>query len=229
MRATPGGTRPGVRQRHDDHGGERDRDRPRRGLGQQRAEPARPAARRRSSPSPRRRRSPPPTSSPASAPGTVSRRHQMPSTSSGQNVRGGHRERQPDHVGDRQRRSRRRPAPAGRRPPAASPARKPRTAPRSRSCEITPATDTVSPDEVDRNAANAPPVTSARQQLPAAPADERGRGSAGRRRRSARSAAARACRAARAPRRRRAAGRTRRAATAPAAVVRRAARPSGLV
>ena len=51
--------------------------------------------------------------------------------------------------------------------------RKPRTLPPRRSCEITPATETTRPDDVERNAANAPPITRAVSRSPATPGTSR--------------------------------------------------------
>ena len=116
-------------------------------------------------PRPRRRR----PGRPAAAPMSVSPRHQMPSTSSGQNEGGGDGEREPDHgdtssAGDAQRQHQRHDAGHERGEP------KSRIEPRpTRSVESTPAIAVSSPDAVDRNAANAPAATSAPSSWPARP------------------------------------------------------------
>ncbi len=110
----------------------------------------------------------PPTTRPAVAPIQVSPRHQIPSTSSGQNVDAA-------RAKDRPTLSERSSIGSSTAPAAAVPAtttaarRKSRTRAQSRSVEITEATLTSSPDEVDRNAANAPAASTATVIAPATP------------------------------------------------------------
>ena len=109
----------------------------------------------------------PPTSSPATAPGAVSPRHQMPSSSRGQNVDAATAKARPTV----------RATPTlgldsamthGTVTASTAPTRKAATPPSRRtpgqrpvtSWLSTPATAIASPDEVERNAANAPAVTS---------------------------------------------------------------------
>ena len=109
------------------------------------------------------------------APVVVSPRHQMPSTSSGQNVDAATANASPTASASRSARAEQRqrqrhrdrqqrgdPEPATLRTASAC---------RSRSWASTPATETVSPDDVDRNAANAPAVTSAVSRSPSVPAE----------------------------------------------------------
>ena len=83
---TCSGTPAGREQRDDDHRGERQRHRPRGRLGEQGGDPARVLGRATKVRTTAKPLVAPPTTSPAMAPTSVSRRHQMPSTSSGQNV-----------------------------------------------------------------------------------------------------------------------------------------------
>ena len=128
---------------------------------------------------PRRRRSrTPPTSQPGERadvgqPAPPDAEHQQRAER-----RRGHRERQADGPGDADVAGWRAPAGSGTVTATTAASRKAVT-PRSRrpitSWVITPATAIVSPDEVDRNAANAPAVTSAGEQVAAEPADHRRR------------------------------------------------------
>ena len=113
----------------------------------------------------------PPTASPASAPTSVSRRHQMPSTSSGQNVDAATANTRPTE------RAMLTPGAASASPRGTTTAitAETRNAVIGRSRRLTtswlttPATAIVSPDEVDRNAANAPAVVSADSSSPPSP------------------------------------------------------------
>ena len=101
---------------------------------------------------------------------------------------------------------------------------------RSTSVESTPATLVSRPDEVDRNAANAPAATSAASSRPASAAAERRLGQQQHHRVGlAASSAAAGCRSGRARRTGWAAGRTAPTSASTTRVVRRAAAPSGLV
>ena len=112
--------------------------------------------------------SPPPTTRPAAAPGAVSPRHQIPSTSRGQKVEAAIAKASPTTC------------PTGRLVAASASSsgttaattlarRKSRTVPRSTSCTSTPAVDTSSPDEVDRKAAKAPATSRACSSSPSRP------------------------------------------------------------
>lgn len=112
---------------------------------------------------------PPPVTSPATAPGGVSPRHQMPSTSSGQND-------DADTANARPTASATGTSVAATLPPsgtriANSAAQRKLRAPHfgSTSWCSTPATAMVSPEAVDRNAAKAPPASSAPSSSPSTP------------------------------------------------------------
>jgi hypothetical protein len=112
--------------------------------------------------------SPPPTTMPAAAPTQVSLRHQTPSSRTGQNVDAASANDMPtdSEMSD----GRSTIASASGTPPAMAVAnRKSRTRPRSTSVDSTPDTLTTSPDEVDRNAANAPAVSTAPSTSPSTP------------------------------------------------------------
>src|SRR5215469_13883141 len=103
---------------------------------------------------------------PAIAPNGVSRRHQIPSSSNGQNDDAATANASPTtSASDMPDTSSA--APNGTTAARQVATRKPRS-PRSNntSCDSTPATDSVSPDDVDRNAANAPPATRALSSSP---------------------------------------------------------------
>ena len=113
--------------------------------------------------------SPPPTRSPAIAPTVVSLRHQMPSTRSGQNEEAATANARPTTLATGSDRTVSASA-NGTMSASAVAIRKARTPPAPRmSCAITPATETVSPEEVERNAANAPALTSAVSSSPRVP------------------------------------------------------------
>ena len=175
VRETSAGTRDAGEQRAADHDGERARHRPGRRLGEQGLPASRGRRARAASQRPPRATSRPPATRPAAAPGAVSPRHQMPSTSSGQNVEAATAKARPttwptgrpaagsarasgtDPASTAPRRkSRTVPSPPP-RPPAARPGRAPR---RSRRAGRT---------EVDRKAANAPATRSASSSWPPRP------------------------------------------------------------
>ena len=164
-------------QRDHDHQAEADRHGPRRGLAHQDAEPAVRApgdasGRVRCRRTGLRRRSP------AIAPGAVSPRHQMPSISSGQNVDAASAKANVTELATEIRSDDSASTRAARTPPAAAEpqcrdGREPR---RGRSpWPMTPAIDIVSPDEVDKNAANAPAVSRAASSSPPLPPSDPGR------------------------------------------------------
>ncbi len=115
---------------------------------------------------------PPPTSRPARAPARVSPRHQIPSASNGKKVEAASAKASPT-VSARLVRRAIRDSAAGIPTAITAPSRKPRTLalsrPRSRSWLSTPATETVSPLDVERKAAKAPAVSSAEIASPSVP------------------------------------------------------------
>src|SRR4051812_20386441 len=112
--------------------------------------------------------SPPPTIMPAPAPTHVSLRHQMPSTSTGQNVDAANANVTPMLSDTSFGRSNNASA-SGIVPAMIAAHRKSRTRPGSTSVDSTPDTLTTSPDDVDRNAANAPAEVTAPRIWPATP------------------------------------------------------------
>ncbi|KYG51307.1 hypothetical protein AWI43_28065 [Streptomyces sp. WAC04657] len=115
------------------------------------------------------RAEPPPSRSPAIAPGGVSRRHQMPRTSSGQKEEAETAKARPtaSATGTLEATT---PTPSGTAVASRVASRKCRT-PRegSTSWVRTPATDMVSPEAVERKAAKAPPARSAPSRSPGSP------------------------------------------------------------
>ncbi len=105
---------------------------------------------------------------PDTAPTQVSPRHQMPSTSSGQNVDAASANDMAT-VMDASLRGSTSARLTATAPVSTVAQRNSRTRPRRMSVETTPATLTNSPDEVDRNAANAPAATTAPRIWPAMP------------------------------------------------------------
>src|SRR5579884_1951130 len=103
----------------------------------------------------------PPSTRPATAPTSVSPRHQMPSTSIGQKVDAA-TAKASDTVWEKSNRVASSASPSGTSPATTAASRKSRTPARGNSdwlVDSTPATPTTSPDEVDRNAAQAPAAT----------------------------------------------------------------------
>src|SRR5262245_31730292 len=112
--------------------------------------------------------SPPPTSIPVAAPTQVSLRHQIPSSSTGENVDAASAKDIPTVSEMSVVRSTMATA-SGTTPATAVANRKSRTRPGSTSVDSTPATLTIRPDEVDRNAANAPAEVTAARISPSTP------------------------------------------------------------
>src|SRR5690606_11776263 len=101
-----------------------------------------------------------PVAMPATAPRAVSPRHQMPSSSAGHRVdavKANTRPTEPASPADSVTAA----IASGTITESAAAMRKPRTEPANSSCDTTPASDTTRPDDVDRNAPNAPAITSA--------------------------------------------------------------------
>ena len=112
---------------------------------------------------------PPPTRTPAVAPIQVSRRHQMPSTISGQNEDAAMANAHPTSS-PRENRLTGRAATVAIVPAMTAQSRNVPTPPRMTSCDSAPATLTSRPEEVDKNAAKAPAATSAPSSSPGWPA-----------------------------------------------------------
>src|SRR6266545_3153845 len=120
---------------------------------------------------------PPPAMSPATAPTAVSPRHHSPSTSSGQKLDAATANASPTTC-DTSSSLIREESTIGTNPATIAETRKSRTEPRPRtSVDSTPATLVISPDELDRNAANAPAATSAPSSCPMVPVPSAAAGS----------------------------------------------------
>src|SRR5215469_1895834 len=111
---------------------------------------------------------PPPTSTPAMAPFHVRFRHQMPRTSSGQKDDAAIANAHPTSMLT-EKFSTSSAASTATVPAASAHQRNDLTPPLSTSCESAPATLTSRPEDVDRNAANAPAATSAASTVPVGP------------------------------------------------------------
>ena len=116
-----------------------------------------------------------PTTSPQAAPRAVSRSHQIPSSSSGQNVEAASANAQPTSTEMSSPRATSASSAGTTIAPSAAARKRRRRAAASRatlrpkSCVTVPASDTSSPDAVDMNAANAPAATSAPSSSPPSP------------------------------------------------------------
>ena len=110
----------------------------------------------------------PPVMRPANAPMRVSRRHQMPSTSKGQNVDAAIANAHPTRTLIAKG-AMTRPAAVATVPMTIDALRNARTPPRSKSCESAPAALINRPDDVDRKAAKAPAAVNAVRTAPDVP------------------------------------------------------------